>query len=33
VSPAAPGCSGRPLAAKLGIGQGMVVAAIGAPPD
>jgi hypothetical protein len=33
VSPVAPGCSGKPLAAKLGIGQGMGVAAIGAPPD
>jgi hypothetical protein len=28
-----PGYSGKPLAAKLGIGDGMVVAAIGAPPE
>jgi hypothetical protein len=28
-----PGYSGKPLAAKLGIGEGTVVAAIGAPAD
>jgi hypothetical protein len=33
VGPAVPGYSGKPLAAKLGIGDGMTVLTIDAPPD